>query len=422
MMTEFTDIEKQLMERIAESRLRESLASIRNAVENIWADDAPRIIQDYTDHGIHHSERLVGHAAKLLAANKGSSLSAEETYLLLAGIYLHDIGLQCDVVKWPDIKAKAEAMGARFDVEFTARTASSYTIDEQRAIRSNHHLLTSAWIDHARRTRQTVLGPAIQTVPDELVGDLIDVCKYHAKLPITECPTTFTLDERGRKQLVAALVRFADELDMDGHRVSIETVKNFHLDPRNAVYWWLHQLTKVIIAGNIITLTTRLCPDDEQHHGSSVREVFIEEFRTKNHSVLGILRYNDIPIAISADSGVVAYEYTDPLPDDIVRAFQSIREKKGVLDEPSERARMREAMPPQPSIISDKFDFYLVKEGNMRYIPDNPTLRYVEKSLGLRIYVYSSEKMRQLPFSLGDTLQSRAPGIFQDSQGIKYLV
>jgi len=339
-MAEFTDIEKQLMERIAESRLRESLASIRNAVEKIWADDAPRIIQDYTDHGTHHSERLADYAAQLLAINDGRPLSSEETYLLMAGIYLHDIGMQCDVVKYSEIKAKAETMGAKFDVEFTAKTASSYTTDEQKAIRENHHLLTGAWIDHARRSGKTVLGPAIRTVPDELVGDLISVCKYHAKLAITECPATFTLNEQGRRQLVAALVRFADELDMDGHRVSIETVKNFRLDPWNAVYWWLHQLTKVIITGNVITLIVRLCPNDEQKCGSLVREEFIKKFQAKNRSVLGVLRWNNIPIAISADSGVVPYEYADPLPDDIVQAFQLIWQRKGVLDALSEEVKI----------------------------------------------------------------------------------
>ena len=32
----------------------------------------------------------------------------QEIYLLLAGIYLHDIGMQCDIVKYPEIKEKAE--------------------------------------------------------------------------------------------------------------------------------------------------------------------------------------------------------------------------------------------------------------------------------------------------------------------------
>lgn len=70
-MAEFTDVEKQLLERVSDNRLRTSLAEIREAAEDIWFTDAPRIIQDYTDHGITHSERLAGFAARLLEANDG---------------------------------------------------------------------------------------------------------------------------------------------------------------------------------------------------------------------------------------------------------------------------------------------------------------------------------------------------------------
>ena len=331
-MAEFMDIEKQLMERIAESRLRESLALIRNAVENIWADDAPRIIQDYTDHGIHHSERLVDYTAQLLAINDGRPLSSKETYLLMAGIYLHDIGMQCDVVKYPAIKARAETMGAKFDVEFIAKTASSYTVDEQKAIRDNHHLLTAAWIDAAYEG-ETQLATTIGSVPEELVDDLIDVCKYHSKLPISSCPVSFTHDERWRKQLVAALVRFADELDVDGNRVEIETVKYFRLDPRNAVYWWLHNRTKVIPNGNVLTLRIRLNPADKQSYGELVHEAFIERFRVKNRPVLSVLARNRIPIVISDESGVVADKRAKSLPLFIVRSLQGLEEEKSALDQ-----------------------------------------------------------------------------------------
>ena len=77
-MAEFTQVEEELLEFITESRLRTSLAAIRQAAEDIWAVDAPRIIQDYTDHSISHSERLVGFAAKLLEANDGRDLSPQE--------------------------------------------------------------------------------------------------------------------------------------------------------------------------------------------------------------------------------------------------------------------------------------------------------------------------------------------------------
>jgi WD40 repeat protein len=339
-MAEFTDVEKQLLERVTDDRLRVSLAEIRQAAEDIWADDAPRIIQDYTDHGIAHSERLAGFAAKLLVANDGRDLSAQEMYLLLAGIYLHDIGMQCDVVQFPEVRERAEVLGAQFDIEFTAETASGYSIDEQKAIRRNHQYLAAAWIDHANRTGATVLGPAAKTIPEDLVDDLMDVCKHHAKLPITDCPLTFTFDPTGRKQLVAALLRFADELDVDGHRVSIETVKNFRLDPRNSAYWWLHNRTKVVFsARNVILLAIRLHPDDVKQHGPFVHAAFITEFQTKNRPVVTVLAQNGIPIVISADSKVVEQDRAEPLPQEIVQALQTMQEKRDPLTELADEVR-----------------------------------------------------------------------------------
>jgi hypothetical protein len=327
-MAKYTDIEERLLEKVTDDRLRTNLAQLREAAEKIWASDTPRIVQDYTDHGMAHSERLADFAAKLLKANDGRPLSAQETYLLLAGIYLHDIGMQCDVVKFPAIKARAEKLGAKFDIEFTALTSSGYSLDEQKAIRKNHQYLTAAWIDHANRTGETALGPAAKAIHEDLVDDLMDICLHHAKLPITDCPVTFKFDQTGRKQLVAALLRFSDELDVDGHRVSIETVKNFALDPRNSVYWWLHNRTKVVFgARSVITLTIRLQPDDVAQHGPFVHAAFITEFQTKNQPVLTVLGQNGIPIVISSDSKVVEHDRAEILPPEIVQALQAMQAK-----------------------------------------------------------------------------------------------
>ncbi len=316
-MADFTDIEKQLLETINETRLRSSLEKIREAMEDIWAADAPRVIQDYTDHGLKHSEKIAESASKLLKATDRGTLSTQEMYLLLAGIYLHDIGMQCDVVKFPQIKTRAEGLGAKFEVEFNSQTSNGYIIEEQEAIRVNHHYLTAAWIDHASRTGETVLGAAAKTIPDDLVDDLMDICMYHAKLPITECPLDFKLDSTGRKRLVTSLLRFSDELDVDWHRVSIETVKNFSLDSRNSIFWWLHNKTKIIISSNVITLTIRLHPDDYKQYGSFIYEAFIVEFQNKNQPVLNVMVQNHIPIVISSDSKVVEHDRTELLPPDI---------------------------------------------------------------------------------------------------------
>jgi len=43
-------------------------------------------------------------------------------------------------------------------------------------------------------------------------------------------------DAEERKQLVAAVLRLADELDIDQSRVSdLEAIRSFSLDPRNSV-------------------------------------------------------------------------------------------------------------------------------------------------------------------------------------------
>jgi hypothetical protein len=325
-VAKFSATEKQLLRRVTDDRLQTSLATIRQATEDIWASDAPRLIRDYTDHGIKHSERLTSYAAKLLKANDGKDLSAQEMYLLLAGIYLHDIGMQCDVVKFPEIKAQAEAGGAQFDIEFTARSASEYSIDEQKAIRKNHQHLSAAWIDYGYRTGETVLGSAAKTIPEDLIDDLMDVCKHHTKLPITDCPIEFKFDPIGRKQLVAALLRFSDELDIDGRRVSIETVKNFSLNPLNSVYWWLHHYTKVVFrAPSLIDLTIRLHPDDAKLYRSFVYAAFITEFQSKNQSVLSVLARNGVPLLISDASNVVPHDRAERLPKEIVQALQSIQ-------------------------------------------------------------------------------------------------
>lgn len=331
-MARFTDVKLELLEYITEHRLHTSLAVIRQAVEDIWAKDAPRIIQDYTDHSIKHSERISQYAIKLLNANDGRELSEQEMYLLIAGIYLHDIGMQCDVVKFPEIKDRAEKLGAQFEVDFTAQVASEYSIDEQKAIRKNHQYLTAAWIDYANRTGKTVFGPAAKVIPEELVDDLMDVCKYHAKLPINDCPHTFDFDTNGRKQLITSILRFADELDIDSHRVSIETVKNFSLDPHNSVYWWLHNRTKVVFSGgNMIILTIRLHPNDAKQYGSLIDKIFITEFQTKIRPILSVLARDGIPIVISDDSKIVEHDRAELLPPEIVQTLQIMQEKHNPL-------------------------------------------------------------------------------------------
>ncbi|NJN65259.1 MAG: TIR domain-containing protein [Chloroflexaceae bacterium] len=362
------DAESLLRARVNDPTLRASLGSIRHVAEYIWNTEVGRIIQDGTDHGPDYCKRLMGFAVRLLEANDGRNLSDYEMYLLLAGIYLHDIGMQCDVVAMPKVRERAEHLGARFDVTFTTPTLTvtmaggaggaprryTYAVEQQKEIRKNHHYLSAAWVEYASQTGETDLGPAAMTIPRDLVDDLVDVCQYHAGLPITDCPLTFKFDPGGRKQLVVALLRLASELDIEVNRVSIETINRYVLDPRNVAYWWLHSRSRAIfIARNVIRLITFLHVDDARQYGSFVHDAFITEFQSRNAPVLSILRMNGIPLHIDTDSGVEAYEREEVLPAEVVQAFQAIQQRGPLLDLADEvrtwlRATRYEVTLPQP--------------------------------------------------------------------------
>ncbi|MGB9939094.1 tetratricopeptide repeat protein [Methanosarcina sp.] len=319
-MDTFTKVETKIItEFISDRRLLDSLSYIRGAMEEIWANDAPRIVQDYTDHGVKHSERLAYFVDKLLQAKLEKDFSEQEIYLLFAGIYLHDIGMQCDIVKFPQIKAKAEALGAEFDGEFNSKKSSTYSVDDQKQIRKNHQYLTAAWIDYAYGNNASELHSAIKSMPDDLVNDLMDVCKYHSKLPLIECSEGFKFDPTERKRMVAALLRFADELDIDSNRVSIKTVLNFSLDTHNSVFWWVHNNTKVVFSNSSdILITIRLHPEDFELYNSFIHDEFINKFKIKNQPVMDTLVKYGIPITIASNSAVVEYDHAQKFPSEIV--------------------------------------------------------------------------------------------------------
>ncbi|AKB25346.1 hypothetical protein MSMTP_1877 [Methanosarcina sp. MTP4] len=320
-MPGFTKVENRILQKyISDPKLSNSLASIRGVMESIWANDAPRIVQNYTDHGIEHSERIAYFVEKLLQVNPDAEFSEQEIYLLLAGVYLHDIGMQCDVVEYPAIKERAEDedLDAKFDKEFTAETTNGYSSEEQNEIRKNHHLLSAAWIDYLYKGNDPELSPAIKSLPYDLVDDLMDVCKFHSKLPISDCPDSFNSDPNSRKKMVAALLRFADELDISNTRVNIGTAKIFAIYPDNSVYWWLHNYTKVnFVDPNKIRLKVHLHPEDFESYGSFVREEYITHFKSKNQLVLDALVEQNISLVIDTNSDVVAHKRAEKFPPEI---------------------------------------------------------------------------------------------------------
>jgi hypothetical protein len=342
---------------VKDVHLRNSLDQIKTAVAKIWSE--VKIIRDHTDHGPDHSTRLEKrYALDIVNANVGQRLTSEEAYLLLAGIHLHDIGMQCDVLKFPHIFNLARnKYKANFNVKFRAKTSTSFTLKEQTAIRENHHLLSAAWIDHAFKNTDTSdpLSATAHSIPQNLVEDLIDVCKYHTKFLISDCPLQGKIKPTIRKGLVAAILRFADELDVAADRVKIETYKTFRLDPKNAVYWWLHGQSDIsFLNRNLIRIIISINKQDSAMIADLVQNWFIDKLKMKNEPVLSALASVEIPLVLSHDSGVI----TSDCADQIVPEFVDILKK-------TQRATVTDALERRVVSLEDLCDIAVGSEAKV---------------------------------------------------------
>lgn len=317
-----------LIDQIDDVHLKASIQMIKLAALRIWAADAPRIVQYFTDHGPDHSERVSKYVCHILEANGGQHLSSEEIYLLLTGLYLHDIGMQWDIRCFPDIKRRAENLGAQFNstLLITLRDGGDLTSEFQEAVRRNHHYLSAAWIEYARETGDSALGNAALSIPEELVSDLMCVCKFHSQISIDICHEISEINPGLRLKLVAAILRLADELDVGKTRISLESIKNFEFPIEHSIYWWLHHQTNVSIENkNSILLTVRLHPDDSHLFGSDIYNLIIKKFIDKNQYLINYLVNNSFNIKISDRSKIVVDKFIGKIPKEVISAIDSMK-------------------------------------------------------------------------------------------------
>lgn len=299
-----------------------SYSIIRSAVQSFYSYDSPHLVHDFTDHGYDHCLRLITNTYKILNIMKKDFLNENELYLLLIGILLHDIGMQCDLYNYVEIKNLVEKeINEKLKAFSGAKNSAELNTFEQESIRKFHHIITASMIEYLANNKDDTskLGLAIKTIPKRYLTDLMEICKYHSTLNIINCPTEFK-NKMGRKRLIASILRFSDELDISCDRVKIDTVKYYYnINPENSVFWWLHYLTNIKFEGNIITFIILMHPEDACQCDQIVREKVIKKFKDKNENIINILKDSGINIIINYDSDVIKDENIDKLPEDIIK-------------------------------------------------------------------------------------------------------
>ena len=241
------------MNNIEESGLYARLTPENQGIVNACADFVNEIwnriilIQHFTDHSLSHSLRIIKIMEQLPHVIENDFLSQDEKFILILGGLLHDIGMQCDIRKHERVREIAiNKYGASFDCErFDA--SRDLTLAQQNEMRKNHHLLTCAWIYSAfNEEKKSDLWKAIYNVPRDLMPCLIDVCSYHSKRCIRECAVLSKNVPNFRIQLVAAILRLSDELEIGNDKISEIDINNFVV-PKEIVFFGTCMGTLVLI-------------------------------------------------------------------------------------------------------------------------------------------------------------------------------
>jgi formylglycine-generating enzyme required for sulfatase activity len=292
-----------LMETLDPDR-RRALENIREAVARIWA----RPLHHYfTDHAVTHSERIItlldGLTACMMETDK--RLSSAESFILLAAAYLHDIGMQ-------------DGRFAGGDLE---------------RIRDLHNEQTAEMIYKAFEDPTNAIPIPLVRDPG-FVEAVARVSKGHrnVELGADEYKPFVQGSEKVRPRLLAALLCFGDELDIDYRRVDLDVMgKLLALPVESQLHWWrCHYVGGVSIVDENIQIGYRF-PQDRPDYEGLVVPLVENEIRSKLAALKEIFRAN----AVKVDWGpreVSLMRAVRHLPPEVEKL---VRQKLGTTNEPA---------------------------------------------------------------------------------------
>lgn len=267
---------------------RRALENVRAAVDRIWSRPLRRY---FTDHAVSHSERVIalldGLTAGMMATEK--HLSPTEVFILLAAAYLHDVGMQNEKFAGGDL-------------------------DE---IRAHHNEQTAEMIYAVFEDPAHAFPIPIARDPG-IVEAVALVAKGHRKADLhgEEYDPLVHGGETMRLRLLAALLRFGDELDIDHRRVDIEQMKLLALPVESQLHWWkCHYVSGVGIVDEYIRIAYRF-PQDRPDYESLIVPLVEGDIRVKHAALEGIFRAHAVKVALGP-SQVRLMRLLHPLPPEV---------------------------------------------------------------------------------------------------------
>lgn len=231
-----------LVNQITNPELKNNLETIKLNSERIHKNP---FLYTFTDHGIAHSERMLNCLNKFVEnCKQEKQLNEYECFVLVAAIYLHDIGIQetNDLV----LQNFAQQYELKYDT----------SINKESFVRNNHHLISTFLIYEDIKNEKKELA---------YVGDP-ELGRYIA-LVVKSHGIDFSKDTQNYKKyiyqnthvridILSILLCLADCFDCDKRRIDPSKFKYTELPNISRIHWLKHLYVRGInFDNNVITIS-----------------------------------------------------------------------------------------------------------------------------------------------------------------------
>lgn len=203
-------------------------AALKRIVEFCKTSWISKHLYWFTDHSVSHSESIISLLEQILQPLQTTNqmLTAEEIFILLSAVYLHDIGMQMVIVN--------------------GKSAENLTKKEYEEIRKRHAEISADIIMNRTRPELERDDIRLPEIPEEYLPAIADVAQGHSTACFEKIishlqrhPHTPS-NKKIRGDLLSALLLIGDELDLQCRRVDFSETAFYRLSDYSQLHWYKH--------------------------------------------------------------------------------------------------------------------------------------------------------------------------------------
>jgi len=311
------DLEQKL--KSLSSELSDCLRDIKKSCTEIWKN--PLLVW-FTNHDVKHSEEISYLLGQILEPleNDSKFLNEHELFILLASVYLHDIGMQFFKIEGKTINELTEK---EYDEIRIRHAQASYDIILKRVgdyVKRDDFHLPNIYEEYLRPIALVSKGHATNFFEDVIEE--------------FESDPAYTKNRKIRGELLTSLLMIADEFDMQGKRVDFDNLGKFDISDYSTLHWFKHHYVDFIkIQKGIVKLKLKF-PQDSESYQDLFNELITTKLEKQIANVNPILReFTDGKLTISENIqtgiGIDKTKTKRPLP---AGALSELRKELGNSD------------------------------------------------------------------------------------------